>query len=122
MGMQCKETDNVMDFWLRVDALRGSRLIKSICEESGVDYNKVMRNKCEKRLMPCMDTLKLARTLGVSMEYLLVGYETKPIKGLDQELVHAFQDADDVTKEMVYRVLNVPYEKNVKEEETSFIS
>lgn len=97
-------------FWNRVDALREHMLLKDLCQIAGLDPNKVMHNRSDKRLMNSLDTYCLARSLNVTMEYLLLGEEEE--QGFDSRLKEAFKNADEVTKQMVYRILGVEYKGN----------
>ena len=60
-------------FWKRVDAMRKTSSLSSICKATGIKYSRIKENRSDNRL-PCVEDLYLlSEYLGCSMEYLLTG-------------------------------------------------
>lgn len=75
-------------FWNNVQANLNGKTFKSVCEEAGLNYLSVANRKSGKT--PSLPRLEsaylLAKTLGVSIEYLLTGEKTDTIA----DRVHAY--------------------------------
>lgn len=60
-------------FWKRVDAMRKTNSLSSICNATGIKYSRVKENRSDNRI-PCVEDLYLlSNYLGCSIEYLLTG-------------------------------------------------
>lgn len=65
--------DKGYDFWKRIDAMREAKTLSSICNETGIKYSRVKKNRSENRTPSVEDIYMLARYFGCSMEYLISG-------------------------------------------------
>ena len=65
--------DKGYDFWKRIDAMRKTSSLSSICNATGIKYSRVKENRSDNRI-PCVEDLYLlSNYLGCSIEYLLTG-------------------------------------------------
>lgn len=94
--------DKGYDFWKRIDAIRKTKTLSSICNATDIKYSRVKDNRSDNRLPSLEDAYKIANYLGCSMEYLLTG-----------ESYVACLEADYVIKNkearlLVKRIMNKP--------------
>lgn len=66
-------------YWKRVDILLEKKNIQIIefCKQHGINYNTFKGNRSALRLCNTKETYVVAKELGVSVEYLLTGKDTK---------------------------------------------
>ncbi|MBO8442591.1 MAG: hypothetical protein IAC42_02365 [Spirochaetes bacterium] len=62
-------------FWKLVDKLNPYRSITDFIKAAGLNYNNAKQQRSDCRIPKSEDLLKIASTLGVSIEYLLTGKE-----------------------------------------------
>lgn len=67
-----------MNFWNRIEAVKGDKSLRKICIEHGISYDTVKSAKLNNRLLSRDNTLRFAEALGVSVAYLM-GTE-EPVK------------------------------------------
>lgn len=81
--MSDRITEMAFSFWKRVDSLNKKKL-NELCVEANLDYNKVKHNRSDVRLMNCIETLAIAKSLNTTVEYLLTGNEERIISIADE--------------------------------------
>lgn len=60
-------------FWNRIDDLLGKRTVKSLAEESGLNYRTIKNQRTLDRFPGIEECYKLATALNTTVEYLLTG-------------------------------------------------
>ena len=100
--------DNKDNFWIRMNFMIELRYksVKEFCEKGGIKLQTLYNDRYYKRYPSVENLMKMAKALGVSIDYLL--FETpmmQPITEEEAELVQMFNSASDSTKEIVYKIL-----------------
>lgn len=115
---------NVDKLWRNVDKVLfdESLSMKEFATRAGINYD-TLRSWRTRGLPPKLEEAKLmADSLGMTIDSLFFGNTKKEKDEEETRLAEAIKKADSITKEMIYRILNISYEKNVQEEATSLIS
>lgn len=60
-------------FWKRIDESNPFATLTRLADESGINYQRIKRNRSDIRLPSLEDAYLLSAHTGVSMEYLLTG-------------------------------------------------
>ena len=102
-------------YWKRVDILLEKKNIQIIefCKQHGINYNTFKGNRSALRLCNTKETYVVAKELGVSVEYLLTGKDTK--LQTYPPRIQAVVDIllkDDTKLNAVCTLLQIPAEKD----------
>lgn len=92
--------------WSRVDREKKEPL-SVICKRVDIPYARIKRNRTDCRLPSCVDLFLLSKALDVSMEYLLTGEKSTAYPARIDTIARACMDADDLSLELVERVLRI---------------
>lgn len=67
--------EEAREFWKRIDEINTFKSITKLCEEAEIDINRVKQQRSEGYIPKWKDQIRIARTLGCSLEFLLTGSE-----------------------------------------------
>lgn len=70
---------DAFEFWRNVDIAREDMTMRDICKEGKLVYQRIADQRSENRLPKLEDAYVIATLLGVSMEYLLTGRDSRPM-------------------------------------------
>ena len=73
MGINDNRYQEAKAFWARIDELNPFGSVTRLCEETGIDINRVKQQRSEGYVPKWKDQLALAKALNCSLEYLLTG-------------------------------------------------
>ena len=82
------------------------RSVMEFCEKGGIKLQTLYNDRYYKRYPSVENLMKMAKALGVSIDYLLL--ETpmmRPITEEEAAFIQMFNDAEDSTKEIVGKIL-----------------
>ena len=100
--------DNKENFWIRMNFMIKLRYrsVMEFCEKGGIKLQTLYNDRYYKRYPSVENLMKMAKALGVSIDYLL--FETpmmRPITEEEAAFIQMFNDAEDSTKEIVGKIL-----------------
>lgn len=100
--------ENAYYFWKRLDEnYKGS--LKDLCLKTGVDYNRIKRNRSDCRLPNLQDAYAISHLLGIDIEYLLTGENSTAVYSARvKAIADACTKASDLELAMVEKILDIP--------------
>lgn len=100
--------ENAYTFWKRLDESYNGTL-KELCLKTGVDYNRVKRNRSDCRLPNLEDAYALSHEIGLSIETLLTGKSATMIYNVRiRTIAKACEKASEIELQMVEKILDIP--------------
>lgn len=80
-----KKSERGIQFWNRVDELRGNMSIRILAEKAGISEKSLQVTRSLESLPKMQTVYPLAQTLGTTMEYLYAGIEKRKSKDEREE-------------------------------------
>jgi len=93
----------ILNFWNRFDSLRRGTL-DDVSKETGIPVGTLKNLRTRKLLPKLVDAVALAEYLNVSLDWLVLG---KVSENLNDKLIISYSKADELTKMMINRLLNI---------------
>lgn len=92
-----------MDFWSRFDSVRNGTL-EDVSKFTSIPLGTLKNLRTRKLLPNLADTTAIAEYLNVSLDWLVLG---KVSENINDKLLVAYSNADELTKLMVHKLLNI---------------
>ena len=110
-------------FWKNVDKVLGQQKLISIAEKAGVNYRTIKNQRSGVRLPSLDDAFKIAKVLGVSLEYLLTGNQIDAkYPHRIENIVNACLTANEADLSLVERVLRIDSPSGEKSDTSSALA
>lgn len=110
-------------FWKNVDKVLGQQKLISIAEKAGVNYRTIKNQRSGVRLPSLDDAFKIAKVLGVSLEYLLTGNQIDAkYPPRIERIIERCMNADNEDLSLVERVLRIDSPSGEKSDTNSALA
>ena len=97
------EKVSVLDFWMRFDSVRNGTL-EDVSKFTNIPLGTLKNLRTRKLLPNLADTTAIAEYLNVSLDWLVLG---KVSENMNDKLLVAYSKADELTKMMIHKLLNI---------------